>query len=214
MIGNVGYCGITESEAEEMKAAEFDARFIRSLGNQKMPIASAFVLGTILFDTNDPEKIFLASERGAPFDLQLLQLGLAGLQAGWRYARSASVGAAERELASGMPHTSGPPKPYWVDSDRNGTQWMTFKADEAVAFRSAPRDHANNPTPETRVGVSPRGRPFVWEGVHRAIGAAHGEQIPAELGGTPIPGWLRYQYTPISPGSNGYLIRDMTVSRN
>lgn len=82
---------------------------------------------------------------------------------------------------------------FIIYTARDGTKRIRFRADAAVTS-NPPRSHA--PTNETLAGVTTDGRVVVHEGRHRAIGAAHGDEIPEHLGGVPDqPGWLDYEFS-------------------
>ena len=53
---------------------------------------------------------------------------------------------------------------------------------------------------------------FVYEGRHRAIGAAKGDTVPEELGGVPgRVGWLDYEYSPSPAPSGGVAVKELSI---
>lgn len=74
------------------------------------------------------------------------------------------------------------------------TPYLEFDVGEASLFDDYIR-MGGNATGETGVAISPWGDVVIFEGKHRAVGAAVGQAIPESLGGVPgMPSRLRYEY--------------------
>lgn len=120
------------------------------------------------------------------------------------------------ELAKDLPPGSkvvSTGKDHVVYETPSGEQRIRFNADAAGTYGDA--KPGRNYTSDADAGVTADGRPFVYEGRHRAVGAAHGDVIPPELGGVPNrPGVLDYEYVPNVPNTARYgerNIRDLTI---
>jgi PAAR motif len=99
---------------------------------------------------------------------------------------------------------------YKVYETADGQQRIRFKADEAVTKQSA--NSGRTYTVDTRAGLNNEGKPFVYEGRHRAIGAAKGDTIPPDNGGVPdAPGYLDYEYEPTKTSETGVPVRDLSI---
>jgi len=67
-------------------------------------------------------------------------------------------------------------------------------------------------TTDNLAGLNSAGDVFVHEGRHRAIGAAKGDPIPADLGGIPGQRYiLDFEFSKSVEGSSGLNVRDLTI---
>lgn len=129
------------------------------------------------------------------------------------------AGAAARSaasLAEGLPAGS-----QIIKSGENYVIYRTAAGEERIRFNAAAAETygeasaGRNYTLGNEAGVTADGKPFVFEGRHRAVGAAHGDTIPSELGGVPgKPGVLDYEYAPGVANAGGLPtknIKDLTI---
>jgi len=116
--------------------------------------------------------------------------------------------------------SSGSPKPRPSPSDEgadyelytaaDGTQRIRFRADQALTLQEAAP--GRNYSVECRAALTADGKVYVHEGRHRAIGAAHGDAIPPDVGGVPgRPGWLDYQFEPETAPSGGVPVNQLSI---
>ncbi len=99
---------------------------------------------------------------------------------------------------------------YIIYKTASGQERIRFKAESALTLREA--NSGRNYTTEAKAGLNEDGVPFVHEGRHRAIGAAHGDNIPAKLGGVPdAPGWLDFKFDPDVTEEKGVHVKDLTI---
>ena len=70
---------------------------------------------------------------------------------------------------------------YVVYELPGGSQRIRFDTRQARTTQAA--NPGRNMTAEARAGISPDGRPYVWEGRHRSVGASQGGHIPEGAGG-------------------------------
>jgi len=97
---------------------------------------------------------------------------------------------------------------YEIYTDENGQQRIRFIAEEARTEKEA--TEGRNYTTEARAGLNEHGEVYVHEGRHRAIGAAHGDDIPYDRGGRG-PGVLDYPYEPNVSSDRGVPVKDLAI---
>lgn len=94
----------------------------------------------------------------------------------------------------------------------NGERRIRFNAESAVTLKAA--NPGRNMTVDNLASVNDAGLPYVHEGRHRAIGAAQGQAIPANLGGVPgSPGVLDYEYSSSTP-SGGLPVKNLSIDNS
>lgn len=92
----------------------------------------------------------------------------------------------------------------------DGTKRIRFRASKAVTLQEA--RPGRNYTTDSLAGLNEDGKVIVHEGRHRAIGSAHGNSIPTDLGGVPdAPGTLDYPYEVDVDPAKGVPVRDLKI---
>jgi RHS repeat-associated protein len=135
-------------------------------------------------------------------------LGLLGGSKLYVYDGSPSVMVDPRGLSV---QTGGPHHEVYTAAD--GTERIRFQADQAVTLQEA--TPGRNYSTDSLAGVTEDGKVYVHEGRHRAIGAAHGDTIPADVGGIPgRPGWLDYEYSRETAPAGGVPVRDLSIDNS
>jgi len=117
-------------------------------------------------------------------------------------------------LADGLPPGSRVVKEtddYVVYQTADGAERIRFRASEANAYNEYVAPGRNYST-ECEACLTPDGKVMVLEGKHRAVGAAHGDVVPEELGGVSgQSGVLDYEYYNHTSSYAGVPVRDLQV---
>jgi RHS repeat-associated protein len=107
--------------------------------------------------------------------------------------------------------TGGPHHEIYTAAD--GTERIRFQAGQAVTLQEA--TPGRNYSTDSLAGLTKDGTVYVHEGRHRAIGAANGDTIPADVGGIPDrPGWLDYEFSRETAPSGGIPVRDLSIDNS
>jgi hypothetical protein len=94
--------------------------------------------------------------------------------------------------------------------------YVTAQGKERIRFRASKSEtlqYANpgrNYTADADAALSTEGKVFVLEGRHRAIGSAHGDEIPEELGGV-APDILDFEFTSKFKPDPGVKVADLKI---
>lgn len=101
---------------------------------------------------------------------------------------------------------------YVVYLTPDGKKRIRFDTQQARTSQAA--NPGRNMTAETGAGVSPDGRPFVFEGRHRSAGAAQGDHIPKGAGGIDgHPGKLDFEYRGRTHHSSGPDVKNLKIDK-
>jgi RHS repeat-associated protein len=109
---------------------------------------------------------------------------------------------------SGLSPTLCEGQKYLIYTTAEGEQRIIFRAEDAMTLQEA--TPGRNYSTDALAGLNENGEPFVFEGRHRAIGAAQGADIPPDLGGRG-PGILDFPYTPDPSTERGIPVKDLTI---
>lgn len=97
-----------------------------------------------------------------------------------------------------------------VYSDANGGARIRFRAPSARTLQEA--NPGRNYTTDNLAGLNQEGEPFVYEGRHRAAGAARFDSIPSDLGGVEgQPSILDFEYSSNPSTTRGRSVLDITI---
>jgi RHS repeat-associated protein len=97
---------------------------------------------------------------------------------------------------------------YTIYTNESGAARIRFRASKALT--SNPARPGRNYSVDTYAGLSDQGDVVVLEGRHRAIGAAKGDAIPADLGGV-APDILDYEFTDEVQNNAGVKVKDLKI---
>ena len=130
-------------------------------------------------------------------------------------ARTAPAGL-ERfgQFHEGVKIVASDPPRYVVYELPDGSQRIRFRASAAVAHSQAAPGRLHSV--EAMAGLNDEGRPYVWEGKHRAIGVGHYGDVVADprLGGVKgAPSYLDYEYTS-QPAKGGISVIKLAIDRD
>jgi RHS repeat-associated protein len=99
---------------------------------------------------------------------------------------------------------------YMIFKAPDGSEKIIFRADEAVTAQDAAP--GRNYSTDTLCGIDPDGKPYVFEGRHRSIGASQGGTVDPSNGGVPTaPGYLIFDYNPDPAPAGGIPVKSLTI---
>jgi RHS repeat-associated protein len=100
--------------------------------------------------------------------------------------------------------------PYEIYYTPKGEKRIRFRASAAKTAQEA--NPGRNYSPDAEAGINIEGDVYVFEGRHRAAGAARGDFVPEELGGVPGKrGWLDYAYRSSTPDDIGLEVKNLKL---